>query len=138
MNIGRKVTAGAVSVAALTLGLIGASPAVATGQGSCDATIDACLYYNSNFSGPKFGESRGSTRYPHNYTGTFSNGYAVKNNAASVNNLNYNYDVRVYFNSNLGGPSQLIKRNTGANLNATLKNNNASQCFNTFNVCPVN
>ncbi|MEU0830337.1 peptidase inhibitor family I36 protein [Streptomyces sp. NPDC056231] len=138
MNLQRKFTAGALSAAALTFALVGASPASATGQGSCDATIDACLYYNSDFAGPKYGESRGSTSYPHNYTGSFSNGYTVKNNAASIKNLNYNYDVRVYYNSNLGGPSQLIKRNTGANLNATLKNDNASQCFNTFNVCPVN
>ncbi|MCM2411034.1 peptidase inhibitor family I36 protein [Streptomyces sp. RKAG290] len=138
MNIQRKLTAGAISVAAIACAVLGASPASATGQGSCDDTVDACLYYNSNYAGPKYGDSRGSTSSVHNYSGTFSNGYAVKNNAASVKNLNFNYNVRIYYNSNFGGPSQLIKRDTSANLNATLKNNNASQCFDTFNVCPVN
>ncbi|MDX3376152.1 MULTISPECIES: peptidase inhibitor family I36 protein [Streptomyces] len=133
----KKMTAGAIATAALGLVVVTGAPASATGQNSCDDTIDACLYYNSNYAGPKFGESRGNSVTPHNYTGSFSNGYAVKNNAASVRNLNYNYSVRIYYNSGNAGPSQLIARNSSANLNATLKNNNASQCFNTRQVCPT-
>jgi hypothetical protein len=34
--------------------------------------------------------------------------------------------VRVYLNSNYGGPSQLFAVGQWANLNATLKDNNAS------------
>lgn len=122
------------------IGLIGATPASATGTGSCDDTIDACLYFNSNLAGAKYGDSRGSTRSIENYTGTFGGGngagYPVKNNAASVDNMNYNYSVTIYYNSNYGGPKQKISRNSWANLNSSLKNNNASQCFDTYNVCP--
>ncbi|MGX1886000.1 peptidase inhibitor family I36 protein [Streptomyces sp. NPDC055287] len=137
MNIRNKVTAGAVSVAALGLGLIGASPASADGAGSCD-TYSACLYFNSNLSGPKFGEGRGNTQYIFNYTGYFSNGYTVKNNAASVRNGDNNYTLRVYYNSNYGGPSQAFRPLASGNFNSTLKNNNASQCFDYYAVCPVN
>lgn len=60
----------------------------------------------------------------------------MKNNAASAWNFNLNYSVTVYFNSNNSGPSQFIKRLTGANLNDQLKNNNASQCLDFFQYCP--
>jgi hypothetical protein len=58
-------------------------------------------------------------------------GQAVKNNAASAYNDSNQHDFRVYYYSGYTGPSQLIPEvgSTGnpANLNATLKNNNASQ-----------
>jgi hypothetical protein len=49
----------------------------------------------------------------------------VKNNAASVWNRT-GQTVRVYFNSNFAGASQDFASGAKGNLNATLKNNNAS------------
>ncbi|MGH3242723.1 MAG: SpoIID/LytB domain-containing protein, partial [Spirillospora sp.] len=55
-------------------------------------------------------------------------GKCVKNNAASVWNRS-SKTVRVYFNSNYGGKSQAFKAGAKGNLNATLKNQNASHSF---------
>ena len=49
----------------------------------------------------------------------------MKNNAASVWNRT-SRSVRVYFNSNFAGASQVFAAGAMANLNAMLKNNNAS------------
>lgn len=42
----------------------------------------------------------------------------------------------LFCNSDNTGPKQNFKRGTGGNLNATLKNNNASQRYDFFDVCP--
>lgn len=126
-------------IAALMLGVLLATPASASGSGNCSG-IDACLYFNSNLAGAKYGDPRGNTRSVENYSGYFGGGNGagvpVKNNAASVRNLNINYYVKIYYNSNYGGPSQMIPAGKWQNLNATLKNNNASQCFDFYNPCP--
>jgi hypothetical protein len=56
---------------------------------------------------------------------TAGQGQAVKNNAASVNNGS-TCKVRIYYNSYYSGAYQTIGVNTNANLNSTLKNENAS------------
>ena len=58
-------------------------------------------------------------------------GLCVKNNAASVWNRS-SKTVRVYFNSGYGGTYQSFAAGAKANLNATLKNNNASHKFGPF------
>lgn len=52
-------------------------------------------------------------------------GQAVKNNAASVNNGS-TCKVRIYYNSYYSGANQTVGVNSTANLNSTLKNENAS------------
>ncbi|WP_051858673.1 peptidase inhibitor family I36 protein [Streptomyces cellulosae] len=143
MRIRNKVVAGALTAAGLGIGLI-AAPAAEAAACNPSAGIGACLYYNSNFSGAQFQDGSGNSQSPENYGApnwyTFSGGNGaglyVKNNAASVYNYDTNYSVTIYYNSNNSGPSQYFKRGTGANLNSTLKNNNASQCFDFYAVCP--
>lgn len=141
MGMRNKVMAGALTAAALGVGLVAAPAAEAVG---CNSSIGACLYYNSNFQGATFWDQNGNSKGAENYGApnwyTFSGGNGagiyVKNNAASVYNYDTNYSVTIYYNSNNSGPSQYIKRGTGANLNSTLKNNNASQCFDFYAECP--
>lgn len=142
MRAARFLVAGAVALSAAGASLVGATSANAT-AGPC-ASEEACLFFNSNYQGATFSDGRGNSQTPENYGDpnwyTFSNGngagYYVKNNAASVWNYDMNYSLTIYFNSNNMGPSQYIKRGTGANLNTQLKNNDASQCYDFFNVCP--
>ncbi|MET7288504.1 hypothetical protein [Streptomyces sp. NPDC005573] len=141
MGMRNKVAAGAVAAAALGVALVAAPAAEAAG---CNSSVGACIFYNSNFQGATFwdpdGTSHGADNYgePNWYTFSGGNGSGiyVKNNAASVYNYDSSYSVTIYYNSNMSGPSQYIKRQTGANLNSTLKNNNASQCFDFYAVCP--
>ncbi|MFJ4671291.1 MULTISPECIES: peptidase inhibitor family I36 protein [Kitasatospora] len=136
-----------IGVAALLAagGLAFSVPAAsaAPNPGTCSGS-DFCLYFNSDFKGATFEDGRGNSQTPENYgapnwyrfSGGNGAGSYVKNNAASAWNFNLNYSVTVYFNSNNSGPSQFIKRLTGANLNDQLKNNNASQCLDFFQYCP--
>ncbi len=142
MKVRSKVAAGVLSIAALGLGVVSASPAAAS-SGSC-ADYDACLYYSPDFQGAKFGDGDGNSNnyetYQYNSTYTFGgggagNGQYVRNNAASVFNQNRNNSVTIYYSPGGYGVSQYIKRGTGANLIPALRNNNASQCFDTFNSC---
>ena len=143
MGIRNKVIAGAMTAAALGVGLV-VAPTADAATGSC-ASYDACLYYNSNFQGAIFGDSSGTSQGADNYGSpnwyTFGGGNGaglpVKNNAASVWDFDPNYSVTIYYYSNMAtGPSQYFKRGTGGNLNSTMKNNNASQCFDFYQVCP--
>jgi surface antigen len=112
-----------------------ASPAFAAGRdGSCDSG-EFCYYYNSNEAG-SLSDFTGSisdlgatqpTCYDFKSAGA-GQGVCVKNNAASVWNRT-GYTVRVYFNSNFGGASQDFAPGAKGNLDATLKNNNASHQF---------
>lgn len=143
MRFVRRAVAGAITATAISAAIIvTATPALAT-SGPC-AAGEACLFFNSDYQGATFSDGNGNSQTPENYGSPnwyiFTNGngagYYVKNNAASVFNYDINYSLTIYYNSNNSGPSQYIKRGTGANLNATLKNNNASQCYDFFAVCP--
>ncbi|MER7708168.1 peptidase inhibitor family I36 protein [Kitasatospora sp. NPDC097605] len=133
----------AVMIAAGSLALSAPAASAAPNPGTCSGQ-DFCLYFNSNFQGATFEDGRGNSHVAENYgapnwykfSGGNGAGYYVKNNAASGWNFNINYSVTVYFNSNNTGPSQYIKRMTGANFNDQLKNNNASQCFDFYDYCP--
>lgn len=94
-----------------------------------------CYYYNSgqegsisDFTGLEndYGATQPSC---YEFKGEGSGkGVCVKNNAASVWNRS-DKTVRVYFNSDFGGAHQDFAAGAKGNLNATLKNNNASQEF---------
>ncbi|WP_433241271.1 CHAP domain-containing protein [Actinomadura nitritigenes] len=118
---------------ALTAPLVASgSPAFAAARdGVCDSG-EFCYYYNSDEAGSisDFTTSIGDygTTQPscYEFKGPGNGqGVCVKNNAASVWNRT-GHTVRVYYNSNYGGSSQDFAAGAKGNLNATLKNNNAS------------
>lgn len=101
--------------------------------GSC-INGDACLYYNSDQQG-SYAAVWGNTNYTSSMVFGGGNGsgkgVAVKNNAASVRNMNYNYVLRIYYNSDFSCrySCQDFQERTKANLKSQLKNNNASQSW---------
>ncbi len=118
---------------ALTLSALSfAGPASAAGRdGQCQSG-EFCYYYNSNEAGSvsDFTDSLddyGTTQPScYEFKGAGSGqGQCIKNNAASVWNRS-SKTVRVYYNSNFAGAYQSVAAGAKANLNATLKNNNAS------------
>ena len=126
-----------VSLVALLALLVGgaaflAAPASAAGRdGTCDGG-EFCYYFNSDEAGSvsDFTDSLddyGATQptcYEFKGAGN-GQGVCVKNNAASVWNRT-SKTVRVFFNSNYAGAHQDFAAGARGNLNATLKNNNAS------------
>lgn len=125
----------AAATASLAPSLLLANPAsAAVRDGVCD-TGEFCYYYNSNEAGSvsdftdsvdDYGASQ-PTCYEFKGAGN-GQGLCIKNNAASVWNRS-SQTVRVYFNSNYAGSYQDIAAGAKANLNATLKNNDASHQF---------
>lgn len=122
------VTIAAAAIATLAVG----TPASAAARdGTCDPG-EFCYYYNSGHQGSvsDFAESIGNygTTQPscYDFKGAGNGqGLCIKNNAASVWNRTSN-PVTVYLNSGYAGPSQPIPAGAKINLNATLKNENAS------------
>jgi hypothetical protein len=99
-------------------------------NGTCDAG-EVCFYYNSNQAGSLSDMSYSLDNYG---TGSSCNhfvgvgngqGLCLKNNAASVWNRT-GQAARVYFNSGFAGAYQDFASGAKGNLNATLKNQNAS------------
>lgn len=122
----------AVVVSALAGATVVASPAFAADRdGRCDSG-EFCYYFNSDNAGSvsDFTDSQddyGTTQpscYEFKGAGN-GQGVCVKNNAASVWNRT-SKTVRVFFNSNFAGAHQDFAPGAKGNLNATLKNNNAS------------
>lgn len=100
-------------------------------NGVCEAG-EVCFYYNSNYAGSVSDFTTSVANYGTDLATCYvfkgagaGNGLCIKNNVASVRNLSKS-PVTVYYNSNYGGASQTIAAGASANLNATLKNNNAS------------
>ncbi|QYC45558.1 Peptidase family M23 [Nonomuraea coxensis DSM 45129] len=128
----------AVATTAVALGgavLATASPATAAGRdGVCD-TGEFCYYFNSNHQG-SVSDFTGSiadysTEQPtcYDFKGPGAGkGTCIKNAAASVWNRS-GKTVRVYFNTGYAGSYQDFAPGAKANLNATLKNQNASHQF---------
>ncbi|GAA1944661.1 CHAP domain-containing protein [Kitasatospora viridis] len=122
---------------AMAVPLIGATSApafAASRDGVCDSG-EFCYYYNSNEAG-SVSDFTGSvsdlgatqpTCYDFKGAGA-GQGLCVKNNAASVWNRT-GHTVRVYFNSGYSGASQDFAPGAKGNLDATLKNNDASHQF---------
>ena len=132
LHLRKSLAVAGIALALTTSVLSAASPASAAGRdGTCDSG-EFCYYYNSNEAGSvsDFTDSvddYGTTQptcYDFKGAGN-GKGLCVKNNAASVWNRT-SQTVRVYFNSNNAGASQDFAPGAKGNLNATLKNNNAS------------
>lgn len=136
MKILRKALT--VATAAFAIGapaVVLAAPAHAAARDGVCNTGEFCYYFNSGEAGSisDFTTSIGDygTTQPscYDFKGAGNGkGLCVKNNAASVWNRSTK-TVRVYFNSNYGGASQDFAAGAKGNLNATLKNNNASHQF---------
>ncbi len=112
-----------------------ATPASATARNGVCEDGEFCYYYNSDNAGSvsDFTSSLGNygATQPdcYEFKGTGAGqGLCIKNEAASVWNRS-DETVTVYYNSNYGGSSQSFASGAKTNLNATLKNNNASHRF---------
>lgn len=126
--------AGMLTVLVAAIASVAVVPGVASAAGRdgvCDSG-EFCYYYNSDNAGSvsDFTDSVGDygTTQPscYEFKGAGNGqGLCVKNNAASVWNRT-SKTVRVYYNSNFGGAYQDFAAGAKGNLNATVKNNNAS------------
>jgi surface antigen len=132
MHLRKGLTVAGTALAITAPFLATVTPAYAAARnGVCDSG-EFCYYYNSGEAGSvsDFTGSLGDygTTEPscYDFKGAGAGkGVCVKNNAASVWNRT-GQTVTVYFNSNYGGASQSFAAGAKGNLNATLKNNNAS------------
>jgi surface antigen len=135
LRLRKTLTVAGAALAIATSVLTSGTPALAASRdGRCDSG-EFCLYYNSNQAGSvsdftgsidNYGATQPSC-YEFKGAGN-GRGLCVKNNAASVWNRT-SKTVRVYYNSNFAGAHQDFAPGAKANLNATLKNNNASHEF---------
>jgi hypothetical protein len=126
------------AIVLLLSGVFLAEPASAASAASRDGVCDSgefCYYYNSgelgsvsDFTGSisDYGTTEPSC-YDFRGAGA-GQGTCIKNNAASVWNRSSS-TVRVYFNTGYAGSYQDFAAGAKGNLNATLKNNNASHQF---------
>ncbi|GAB2824851.1 hypothetical protein GCM10022221_23590 [Actinocorallia aurea] len=134
----RSFSRAIAALAAVALGgavLATATPASAAARdGVCDSG-EFCYYYNSGLSGslsdftdsvPDYGTEQPSC-YDFKGAGA-GKGLCVKNEAASAWNRS-GKTVRVHYNSDYSGSYQDFAPGAQANLNATLKNENASHRF---------
>jgi len=128
----------AAATAAMVVGGIALMPASPASAASRDGVCDDgefCYYFNSDNQG-SISDFTGSvadygTTQPscYDFKGAGAGqGQCVKNQAASVWNRS-DQTVRVYYNSNYGGTSQDFAAGAKGNLNASLKNQNASHQF---------
>ncbi len=135
---GRLVPRLVAAAAAVLLGgavLVPATTASAAARNGVCESGEFCYYFNSNNAG-SVSDFTGSladygTEQPscYDFKGTGNGkGQCIKNEAASAWNRS-GKTVRVYYNSNYGGAYQDFKPGTKGNLNATLKNQNASHAF---------
>ncbi|MFD5573765.1 MULTISPECIES: peptidase inhibitor family I36 protein [Streptomyces] len=133
----RKITSiGATILIAGGIAVGTAAPANAAT--ACPSSGVACLWYNSDYEGGIYVQGASLSDYAGYYfststapNGSNGSGQEVKNNAASVTNRSTFYRFRVYYNSGWDGSYayQTIGISSRANLNATMKNENASGAF---------
>ncbi|MFE7492727.1 peptidase inhibitor family I36 protein [Kitasatospora sp. NPDC057541] len=135
----KKIAAGILAAATVGAVLLGASAPAFASSGGC-VTGDACVYYSPNLQGAKFGKGEAG-----NYDGYFGgggagNGQAVMNNAASVWNMDHNFNLRVHYREYSirdTGPNQYVPHDSWVNLGAVpwnggsidMRNNNHSQSW---------
>ena len=128
--------AGASVLAAPGANAAGSGNCADWGDGSTGAGGDACVYYHPQLTGGFYGN-----QFKINYQGkTFGgcsnnncqgDGQSVRNNAASVADQDYSCTVviQVYPLGTANNPFQEVGPLTWADLNSTLRNNNASQVW---------
>ncbi|MFB9375644.1 peptidase inhibitor family I36 protein [Kineococcus gynurae] len=132
----RRVVAAALAVSGLAVvGPVTAADAATPRNGVCESG-EVCFYYLSNYQGSlsDFTSSVSTygtdpaTCYVFKTRGLSGYNACIKNNVQSVWNRSTRA-VRVYYNSNYSGASQLIPANSYTNLNTSLRDNNASHKF---------
>jgi hypothetical protein len=131
-----RVTVAALMGALISVSFGAATASAATARnGVCEAG-EFCLYYNSNHQGslsdfatsvPDYGDDQPSC-YEFKSAGA-GKGLCVKNEAAAVWNRTSG-PVTVYYNSGYAGSKQTVAAGGKVNLNASLKNENASHRLN--------
>ena len=130
------VTALATAAVAASIVATGAAPAqAATARNGVCETGEVCFYYNSGYAGSMSDFSASVANYGTDPATCYvfksagaGQGLCIKNNVASVRNKS-SQPVKVFYNSSYGGTYQTIGANSAANLNTTMKNNNASHQF---------
>lgn len=119
---------GTVAVRAAAAAVRQTPPAQAAFSYKCaDAHLSYCLWYHPNEAGSRWG---GTAAHTPVIAGRFSTsgagqGQLVRNNAASING-GTGCNTTVYVYPNYQGPHQTVGPYGIANLNATLRNNEAS------------
>ncbi|GAA1870694.1 peptidase inhibitor family I36 protein [Myceligenerans crystallogenes] len=140
----KAFAAGAALIGSLVLATALGAPAQAAARDGVCETGEFCYYFNSDHAGSvsdhpatdlgDYGTDP-ATCYVFRTAGRAGYGECIKNNAASVWNRT-GKPVRVHYNSSFGGTYQEIAAGGQVNLNATLKNNNASHRFGPFVAAP--
>ncbi len=141
--LSKTLTMAGVAIAVALPTLAVSSPASAASRDGVCNDSEFCYYYNSDEAG-SISDFTGSiddygTTQPscYDFKGAGNGkGLCVKNNAASVWNRS-SKTVRVYYNSGFAGSHQDFAPGAKGNLNATLKNNNASHEFLTSSSCSI-
>ncbi|MEU8550472.1 peptidase inhibitor family I36 protein [Streptomyces roseoverticillatus] len=138
MRFKRLAVAGAIAVATAGSGLLATSPASASADRfaeSCSSGY-ACLFYHQNYTGAIYKQYNNDANYGNNHFVTSSSmrggsgsGLVVRNNAASVDNWDFNNAITIYYSPNYSGVHQRIAAGGQANLIPALRNNNASGKF---------
>lgn len=129
----KRLLAGLATVLAVAAGLVSTAPtaSAAARNGVCESG-EFCLYYNSGTAGSlvdlvnsqrDYGTGSGCVAFVSSGSGR---GQCVKNNTASVYNRTGKL-VSVFYNSDFGGVYDVIPNGARVDLNANVKNNNASQ-----------
>jgi hypothetical protein len=132
----RRAVAGLLASVGIAASLVATAPGAhaADRDGICQSG-EFCLYYNSDHAGSVSDFTGSIADYGatqpdcYEFKGAGAGqGQCVKNNAASVWNRTGG-TVTVFYNSDFGGVSQSFAAGAKVNLNATLKNENASHQF---------
>ncbi|MCF3100110.1 peptidase inhibitor family I36 protein [Streptomyces roseoverticillatus] len=138
MRFKRLAVAGAIALATAGSGLLATSPASASTDRfaeSCSSGY-ACLFYHPNYTGAIYKQYYSDANYGDDYFVTSSStrggsgsGLVVRNNAASVDNWDFNNAITIYYSPNYAGVHQRIAAGGQANLIPALRNDNASGKF---------
>ncbi|MDK9498617.1 peptidase inhibitor family I36 protein [Streptomyces katrae] len=88
-----------------------------------DSPYFFCLWYSPNRQGGFWGSSKVAVP---TLSGNFSDGHAIRNNAASADNGAGTCDVRIWVYPNYVGDSNVLSGFYGGNLTPNLRNNEAS------------
>ncbi|MFC7593890.1 peptidoglycan DD-metalloendopeptidase family protein [Terrabacter sp. GCM10028922] len=129
----RRIATSLVAAVGLAAAVVAVAPtASATARNGVCESGEFCLYYNSDHLGSRvdlvnsqrdYGSGAGCITFVSSGAGQ---GQCVKNNTASVWNRT-SKPVFVFFNSDFGGVYDQIPSGAKVNLNANVKNENASQ-----------
>ncbi|MEV5374854.1 hypothetical protein B7P34_10680 [Streptosporangium nondiastaticum] len=138
MRFKRLAVAGAIAIATAGSGLLATTPASASAEQFAEScsTGYACLFYHPDYTGAIYKQWDDDPNYGNNHfvtssstRGSSGSGLVVRNNAASVDNWDFNNAITIYYSPNYQGVHQRIAAGGAANLNSSLRNDNASGKF---------